>query len=257
MKKLLLFLLVFALIFSFGCAKNDASEELVVFAAASLTETLTELAERYEAQHPNVSIVFNFDSSGTLQTQIENGAPCDLFISASPKQMDALEQAGLLISDSRFDILQNNIVLATAYGNPSNIQSFDDLIDRLQTGDILLAIGNSDVPVGQYTQKIFAFYGVDEAAVAGSITYGTNVKEVTTQVAEAIADCGIVYATDAASAGLAVVDAATADMCGQVIYPAAIVKDTKQEALSRDFLDFLTSDEAGAVFASVGFTALR
>lgn len=256
MKKILVWLLVFSLIFSFGCAKKDDSTELIVFAAASMTETLTELAERYEAEHPNIKITFNFDSSGTLQTQIEAGAECDVFISAGQKQANALEDAGLLMANSRFDILENKVVLTVPNGNPADVQSFDDLPERLQAGDILLAMGNSDVPVGQYTQKIFAFYGIDEAKIAGNITYGTNVKEVTTQVTEAAADCGIVYATDAASADLTVVDAATADMCGQVIYPAAIVKNTAHEQAARDFLGYLTSDEASSVFAAVGFTPL-
>ncbi|MBQ5748798.1 MAG: molybdate ABC transporter substrate-binding protein, partial [Oscillospiraceae bacterium] len=165
-------------------------------------------------------------------------------------------EAGLLMADSRFDILENKVVLSVPNGNPANIYSFDDLTERLQTGDILLAMGNCDVPVGQYTQKIFDFYGVIESEIAGNITYATNVKEITTQVAEGSVDCGIVYATDAASANLTVVDAATAQMCGQVIYPAAIVKNTAHEQAARDFLEYLTSDEAGSIFASVGFTPL-
>ena len=128
----------------------------------------------------------------------------------------------------------------------------------LQSGDVLLAMGNSDVPVGQYTQKIFAYYGLDEAALndAGVLTYGTNVKEVTSQVAEAAVDCGIIYATDAFSDGLTVVAEATAEMCGQVIYPAAVLNITKNEEAAKAFLAYLQTDEAAAVFESVGFTPL-
>ena len=107
--------------------------------------------------------------------------------------------------------------------------------------DLLFAMGNSDVPVGSYTQKIFAYYGIDEAAVADHITYGTNVKEVTTAVVEGTADCGVVYATDAYSAGLTPVDYATADMCGQVIYPAAVMKSAKNAEAAQHFLTYLTA----------------
>ena len=120
-------------------------------------------------------------------------------------------------------------------------------------------MGNSDVPVGQYTQKILAFYGLDEAALAktGALTYGTNVKEVTTQVKEASVDCGVIYGTDAYSAGLTVVDSATAEMCGQVIYPAAVLSTSAHPEAAQAFLDYLTGDAASAVFEGVGFTPVR
>ena len=121
-----------------------------------------------------------------------------------------------------------------------------------------MAMGNSDVPVGQYTQKILAYYDLDEEelANAGKITYGTNVKEVTTQVVEASVDCGVVYCTDAFSAGLTVVDSATADMCGQVIYPAAVMKNSANPEAAQAFLDYLTGDEAMAIFENVGFSSV-
>jgi molybdate transport system substrate-binding protein len=227
--------------------------ELTVFAAASLTETLTEIADLYAVEAPNVTLSFNFDSSGTLQTQIEEGAVCDLFLSAGQKQMDALEEESLIVSDSRIDLLGNQVTLAVAEGNPANVQSFDDMAERLQSGDLYLAIGNSDVPVGQYTQKIFEYYNIDESAVAGSLTYGTNVKEVTTQVAEGSADCGIIYCTDAYSEGLEVVGTATDEMCGQVIYPAAVLGGSEYQAEAQAFLDFLTTEACSEIFAEVGF----
>ena len=250
-----------------GSASGDDAEPitLVVFAAASMTETLTEIAGNYKTVAPNVTLCFNFDSSGKLLTQIEEGALCDLFISAAPKQMNALDgslkdDAGknpngqdMLLEGSRLNLLENKVTLAVPEGNPKGIESFDQLADLLQNGEVMLAIGNSDVPVGQYTQKIFAFYGIDEAAITDQLTYGNNVKEVTTQVTEAAADCGIIYATDAFSAGLTVVDSATAEMCGQVIYPAAVLKDGQTEA-ARAFLDYLQTEEAMAVFQSVGFS---
>ena len=246
------------------------SAELTVFAAASMTETLNQIAEDYKAVDPNVTLTFNFASSGDLLTQIKEGADCDVFISAAPKQMNALDGSlkddtdknpdGLdeLLGGTRIDLLENKVTLAVPEGNPKGIKSFDDLADKLKSGDVLLAIGNSDVPVGQYTQKIFAHYGLDEAALASSgvLTYGSNVKEVTTQVSEGAVDCGIIYATDAFSAGLVTVDEATADMCGQVIYPAAVLKNSAHADEAKAFLDYLTTDEAGKVFESVGFTTL-
>ena len=245
------------------------SAELTVFAAASMTETLNQIAEDYKAVAPNVTLTFNFASSGDLLTQIKEGADCDVFISA-PKQMNALDGSlkddtdknpdGLdeLQGGTRIDLLENKVTLAVPEGNPKGVQSFDDLAGKLKSGDVLLAIGNSDVPVGQYTQKIFAHYGLDEAALASSgvLTYGSNVKEVTTQVSEGAVDCGIIYATDAFSAGLDTVDEATADMCGQVIYPAAVLKNSTHADEAKAFLDYLTTDEAGKVFESVGFTTL-
>lgn len=246
------------------------SVELTVFAAASMTETLNQIAEDYKAVDPNVTLTFNFASSGDLLTQIKEGADCDVFISAAPKQMNALDGSlkddtdknpdGLdeLQGGTRIDLLENKVTLAVPEGNPKGIKSFDDLAEKLKSGDVLLAIGNSDVPVGQYTQKIFSCYKLDEKALAdaGVLTYGSNVKEVTTQVSEGAVDCGIIYATDAFSAGLDTVDKATADMCGQVIYPAAVLKNSTHADEAKAFLDYLTTDEAGKVFESVGFTTL-
>ncbi|MCD8322623.1 MAG: molybdate ABC transporter substrate-binding protein [Oscillospiraceae bacterium] len=249
-------------------AESAYSGELIVFAAASMTETLTEIGDLFMEANPDVEIVFNFDSSGTLKTQIEEGADCDVFISAGQKQMDQLDITAdesvntdgldFVISETRFDILENKVTLAVPEGNPAGIESFDQLAELLAAGDVFLAMGNEDVPVGQYTQLILEYYGLDEEELAsnGCITYGSNVKEVTTQVSEATVDCGIIYATDAYSAGLTVVDSATAEMCGQVIYPAAVLNITSNQELAEAFLEFCTSDEASAILESVGFTPL-
>ena len=240
--------------------------ELIVFAAASMTETLTELGNKYMDANENVTIVFNFDSSGTLKTQIQEGADVDIFISAGQKQMNQLDITAsaevntdgldFVLADTRFNILENKVALAVPEGNPANINSYDDLIAGLKDGSVMLAMGNSDVPVGQYTQKILKYFELSEEdlAAAGVITYGSNVKEVTTQVSEATVDCGIIYQTDAFSAGLTVVDTATAEMCGQVIYPAAVMNVSKNVDAAKAFLEYLTSAEADAVFENVGFT---
>lgn len=242
--------------------------EVIVFAAASMTETLNQIKETYEAENPGVTLTFNFDSSGTLKTQIQEGADCDLFISAGQKQMNQLditassdvntEGLDFVDPDTRVNLLENKVTLAVPEGNPKGIESFDQLADLLKNGEVLMAMGNSDVPVGQYTQKILAYYGLDETTLAneGKITYGTNVKEVTTQISEASVDCGVIYETDAYSAGLTTVDSATPEMCGQVIYPAAVLKTAKNPDGAKKFLDYLQTDEAMKVFESVGFSAV-
>ncbi len=255
-----------------GSSGEEGGEtvELIVFAAASMQETLEEIAEDYKAVAPNVTLIYSFESSGTLLDNIEAGADCDLFISAAPTQMNALDGTmaddaeknpdgqDLLLEGNRVDLLENKVALAVPEGNPKNIESFDQLAQLLKSGDVFLAMGNSDVPVGQYTQKIFAYYGLDEDSLnaAGVLTYGTNVKEVTSQVSEGAVDCGVIYATDAFSAGLTVVDGATAEMCGQVIYPAAVLKNSQHPEEAKAFLAYLQGDEAGTVFESVGFTPL-
>lgn len=239
--------------------------ELIVFAAASMTETMNQIAELYKAKAPNVTLTYNFDSSGTLKTQIQEGAECDLFISAGQKQMNQLDitadpevntdKLDFVLEGTRINLLENRVTLCVPEGNPKDIRSFDDLADKLKEGSVLMAMGNSDVPVGQYTQKILAFYGLDEEKLAkdGVITYGTNVKEVTTQVTEASVDCGVVYCTDAFSAGLTPVDYATKEMCGQVIYPAAVLNVSKNQEAAKEFLAYLQTDEAMKVFEAVGF----
>ena len=242
--------------------------ELIVFAAASMTETLNQIAEMYKAVAPNVTLIYNFDSSGTLKTQIQEGAECDLFISAGQKQMNQLDitanpevntdKLDFVLEGTRINLLENRVTLCVPEGNPKDIRSFDDLADKLKAGSVLMAMGNSDVPVGQYTQKILAFYGLDEEKLAkdGVITYGTNVKEVTTQVTEVSVDCGVVYCTDAFSAGLTPVDYATKEMCGQVIYPAAVLNVSKNQEAAKEFLAYLQTDEAMKVFEAVGFASV-
>ena len=249
-------------------AASGESVELIVFAAASLTETLNAIAETYSAENPGVTFSFNFDSSGTLKTQIQEGADCDLFISAGQKQMNQLDSTAsaegntegldFVDAESRVDLLENKVVLCVPEGSNKGIDSFDSLAEHLKAKDILFCMGNSDVPVGQYTQKILAYYDLDEAALAaaGVITYGSNVKEVTTQVSEASVDAGVVYCTDAYSAGLTPVDEATKEMCGQVIYPAAVMKNALHAEAAKEFLAYLRTDKAATVFESVGFTAL-
>lgn len=265
MKKSLSLMLSLVLVLGLGTAYStqQAPTEVLVFAAASMTETLTALIEQYRQVAPEVSIVATFDSSGTLKTQIENGAPCDLFISAAQKQMNQLDiqsdeaanpaRLDFVLAGSRVDLLENRVVLVVPEGNPEGIESFEDIPKAS-----LMAIGNADVPVGSYSLEILSSLKLDEAELAGAgrLTYGSNVKEVVTQVKEGAVACGIVYATDARSAGLQVVDQATPQMCSQVIYPAAVITSGSQPEAAQAFLDYLRSDAAEPVFSEVGFSLL-
>ena len=283
MRKIFALLIAAVMVLSFAACAAPATEEtaapeetvpeaepveLIVFAAASMTETMNQIAEMYKTVAPNVTLTYNFDSSGTLKTQIQEGAECDLFISAGQKQMNQLDitadpevntdKLDFVLEGTRINLLENRVTLCVSEGNPKDIKSFDDLADKLKEGSVLMAMGNSDVPVGQHTQKILAFYGLDEEKLAkdGVITYGTNVKEVTTQVTEASVDCGVVYCTDAFSAGLTPVDYATKEMCGQVIYPAAVLNVSKNQEAAKEFLAYLQTDEAMKVFEAVGFASV-
>lgn len=263
-KRLAIFLASLFLLGLVGCGNagnepggpSEPEVELVVFAAASLTETMDAIIEAYKEVAPHVTVIPNYDSSGTLLQQVRAGADCDIFLSAAQKQMDALEEENGLLEGSRVDLLENRVVLAVPEGNPKGVESFAELAELLRSGEVFLAMGNSDVPVGQYTRKIFEYYGLDETELAarGRLTYGSNVKEVVTFVNESMVDCGVVYATDAASAGLTVVDWATAGMCGQVIYPAAVLSGTANEEAARAFLAYLQSEAAQTIFAAVGFS---
>jgi molybdate transport system substrate-binding protein len=249
-------------------AATTEKTKLIVFAAASLTESLQASGDTYMNDNPEIELSFNFDSSGTLKTQIQEGADCDVFISAGQKQMNQLditadssvntEGLDYVLADSRFDILENKVVLVVPEGNPEAINSFEDMAEKLKAHEILLAMGNSDVPVGQYTQKILAYFDLDETelANAGCITYGTNVKEVTTQVAQGSVACGIVYQTDAYSADLEVVASATSEMCGRVVYPAAVMKNSQHQEQAEAYLTFLRGKVASQDFEDVGFTPL-
>lgn len=228
--------------------------ELHVYAAASLTESMNQIAENYKAVAPNVTITYTFDSSGTLKTQIEEGGDCDLFLSAAQKQMNGLAEGGYIDEGSRVDLLENKVTLAVPQGNPAGVASFEDVnTDKVK----MIALGNSDVPVGQYSQELFTAMGVWDA-IQDKITFGSNVKEVTTWVGESTVDCGVVYATDAFSAGLEVVaEADPALLTNQVIYPAAVLAASAHKDEAQAFLDYLKTDESVAVFEGVGFAMAK
>lgn len=243
---------------------DDTEEpvELIIFAAASMTETITELAEMYKEVAPNVTLVVTFDSSGTLKTQIEEGADCDVFISAAQKQMNELditsdtntEGLDFILSESRVNILENKVVLVVPEGNPAGLTSFDDVATDVAS---TIALGNSDVPVGQYSEDIFTNMGIWDA-IQGKITFGTNVKEMTTWISEGTVDCGVVYSTDANAANLQVIVEASADMMTKsATYPAAILKASKNVVAAQAYLDYLQSEACSAVFRAAGFSVVK
>jgi len=239
-----------------GCVKKTTPAEQVtlnVFAAASLTEALNEIADLYKTVKPEVTLSFNFNSSGTLQTQIENGAEADLFLSAGQRQMNAL--AGVYIDDAtRKDLLVNSVVLIVPNGSNKGISSFNDCLTAKVS---LMALGNADVPVGQYSEEIFKFLnGWDIVSAKASL--GTNVKEVLSQVESGSVDCGVVYSTDAATSnGVTVVADAPSGSHQPVVYPAAVVKSSPNAQAAQAYLDYLSSPAAVAVFEKIGFTVVR
>ena len=252
-----------------GCSAQESAEtteqadktEIVVFAAASMTDTMNEIAEMYKAVEPDVNIVYNFDSSGTLKTQIQEGADCDIFISAAQKQMNQLDINGgdentegldFVDTDTRFNLVSNSVVLITPVGNPADVESFEDLAsDKVS----LIALGNSDVPVGQYSEEIFNYMGIwDQLNSESKITFGSNVREVLAQVEEGAVDCGVVYSTDAATTDKVEIAAAAPEGSHQdVTYPAAVLKTSKNPEAAKAFIDYLKTGECTEVFEKAGF----
>ena len=246
--------------------EDTQQTELIVFAAASMTDTMNEIAEMYKAVEPDVNIVYNFDSSGTLKTQIQEGADCDIFISAAQKQMNQLDAAqdaeanpeklDFVDTDTRFNLVSNSVVPITPVGNPANITSFDDVATEKVS---LIALGNSDVPVGQYSEEIFTYMGVwDQLNSEQKITFGTNVREVLAQVEEGGVDCGIVYSTDAATTDKVEIAAAAPEGSHKAItYPAAVLKTSKNPDAAKAFIDYLKTDDCTAVFEDAGFISAK
>lgn len=262
MKKIIIVLLIlccYSPLFAKG--SKDKKTELVVFAAASLKNTLTEIKAEFEKKYPNINVIYNFDSSGTLRTQIKEGAKADIFISAGVKQMDDIDAekggADFILSSLRSDFLENSVVLAVNDVNKKNIKSFNDLLALINKKDVLIAIGNNDVPVGEYTLDIFKYFNINtkELDKYSLLSYGTNVKEVASQIKNGVVDCGFVYKTDATSENLVIVDTATEDMCRKALYPIAILKNGNKNTAEL-YLNFLKKPEIKEIFINVGFSVL-
>jgi molybdate transport system substrate-binding protein len=247
-------LLMFTALISFniGCAKKQITENisLNISAAASLKDSINEIKKLYEAEKSDTNLTINFGSSGTLQQQIEQGADMDLFISAASKQMDSLESKNLILNETRKDLLLNNIVLIAPKDSYS-INSFADLTTE-KTKHIALGEPKS-VPAGQYAEEILKSEGILDK-VKEKTVYAKDVKEVLTWVETGNADAGIVYATDAkASDKVKVVAVVFSVSHNPIVYPAAVIKSSKNTAAAEDFMNFLSSEKAKAVFEKYGF----
>lgn len=229
------------------------SEEILIAAAASLKNAYEEdLIPMFQEKYPQITVKGTYDSSGKLQTQIEEGLEADVFMSAAVKQMKALNEGGWIASETVVDLLENKIVLIVPAGQEEGITAFEEIVkaDSIALGD------PESVPAGQYAREALLRLGLWED-VSAKASFGTNVTEVLNQVAEASADAGIVYATDAA--GMAdkvsvVAQAPEAGLSDKVIYPVAVVKGTAHREAADCFVKFLTSQEAIEVFQSYGFT---
>ena len=231
-----------------------------------MTESLDKVIAEFQKQNPDCKVTTTYDSSGTLETQILQGASCDVFISAAQKQMNELDgenEACLgenyVKKGTRVDLLENTAVLVAADAKKDQLKSWDDFVEILKSAqsssDLIFCMGNSDVPVGAYTSKILTNLGIseDDLVSKGIVTYGTNVKEVTSQVQSGAADCGIIYSTDAYSAKMTPVATADSSLAGEIIYPAAVMEKAENPEAAQAFLDFLQTDTAMKEFTAVGF----
>ncbi|MGD9567732.1 MAG: molybdate ABC transporter substrate-binding protein [Sedimentibacter sp.] len=282
MKKVISLILVLCLVFSLaGCSTNTPVEEnkpqeepkteapaqepaqpaqepaapeatILLAAAASLKSCMdNELIPLFTEQNPNITVNVTYDSSGKLQTQIEEGAEVDVFMSAAMKQMNALNEKGLIVENSIIELLENKIVLIVPKGSDKDISTFEHIV-RAEA----IAVGDPEsVPAGQYAKEALENLGLWEQ-VLPLASLGTNVTEVLNWVAEGSADTGVVYATDAASNDkVEVVAEAPEGSVSKVIYPVGIVKVTKNEDAAKIFTEFLQSDDAIKIFESYGFSA--
>ena len=237
-----------------GCENsrtNAETTELTVAAAASLTDVMEEIAVLYNNSNPNVDLKFTFGGSGALMTQIEEGAPVDVFISAAQKQMDTLEEKGMIKDDTRVDLLSNQVVLITSKSTQKEIESFEDIAtDKVEK----IALGDpSSVPVGQYSQEIFDKLGIVDEADKKAV-YAADVRQVLSWVVSGEVDCGIVYRTDAITSGLVtIVTQAPYGSHNPVIYPAALVDGTNNTDAGEKFIEFLFTDQAKSIFEKYGF----
>lgn len=237
-------------------AASGEETEILVAAAASLKNAYEDkLIPMFEEANPGVTVKGTYDSSGKLQTQIEEGLDADVFMSAATKQMKALDEEGMIASDTITDLLENKIVLIVPAGNEKKLEKFEDIekADSIALGD------PASVPAGQYAQEALTNLGIWDK-IQDKVSFGTNVTEVLNQVAAASADAGIVYATDAASMAdkvEVVAEAPEGSLSKKVIYPVAVVKGTAHEEVAKEFVAFLQTDKAITVFEDYGFSSAQ
>lgn len=236
-------------------ADTDLKGEVNTFIAASLSNAMEEIQKDFNETYPDVEILYNADSSGTLQTQIEEGARCDIFFSAADKQMDALVDENLAKKDTVEDILENKVVLIKPKDGETKVTGFENITDAAN-----IALAGDSVPVGQYSREIFDNLGITDEVNKMEINEGKNVSEVLAAVSEGSNEIGIVYATDAASVvdKVDVIAEAPADaLKTPVLYPVGLIEDKEATAAAEAFLEYIKSDDAMKVFEKYGFTAYK
>ena len=236
---------------------TELKGEVYTFIAASLSNAMDEIQKNFNETYPDVKILYNADSSGTLQTQIEEGARCDIFFSAADKQMDALVDEDLAIKDSVEDLLENKVVLIKPKEGETKVTGFENITDAAN-----IALAGDSVPVGQYAREIFDNLGITDGVNKMEINEGKNVSEVLAAVSEGSNEIGIVYATDAASVTdkVDVIAEAPEDSLNTpVLYPVGLISDEEassdDEMAAETFLSYIKSDDAMKVFEKYGFTA--
>jgi molybdate transport system substrate-binding protein len=232
-------------------AEPAASVELTIAAAASLTDVTAEISEEYAKVAPNVKLTFTYGASGALQTQIEQGAPADIFMSAATKQMDALDEQSLLLAGSKTNLLENKVVLIVPKDSDAGITSFEDVAgDKVEK----IALGDPEsVPAGQYAEQVFTSLNILDA-VKEKANYGTDVRQVLTWVESGDVDCGVVYATDAATSDkVQVICEAPEGSAPKIIYPVAVIAATGHPDEAQSFIDYLKTPEVAALFEKYGF----
>jgi molybdate transport system substrate-binding protein len=238
-------------LFNSPTAIAQATTQLIVSAAASLTDALKELAPLYHQAHSNVSVRYNFASSGALQQQIENSAPADVFISAAEKQMDALQQKNLLVSNTRRNLLTNRLVLVvpTRASGIANLKSLTDIrMRRIVIGD------PRSVPAGQYAEEALTKAGVWKQ-LKPKYVLASNVRQVLQFVEAGNVDAGLVYLTDAKTTNkVKIAQTIPANLHSQIVHPIAVLKNSRNQTVSRNFVQFLLSNSAKKVFIKYGFT---
>ena len=243
----------------FAAETSDLKGEVNTFIAASLSNAMEEIQKDFNETYPDVEILYNADSSGTLQTQIEEGARCDIFFSAADKQMDALVDENLAKKDTVEDILENKVVLIKPKDGETKVTGFENITDAAN-----IALAGDSVPVGQYSREIFDNLGITDEVNKMEINEGKNVSEVLAAVSEGSNEIGIVYATDAASVAdkVDVIAEAPADaLKTPVLYPVGLIEDKEASeddtAAAEAFLEYIKSDDAMKVFEKYGFTAYK
>ena len=248
-KRIKILILLMTMLLITGCEKKDKTKELLVGAAASLKPVMEEITAAYQEENPGITVNYNFAGSGTLEQQIRQGADLDLFLSASKKQMNSLEEDHYLLENSKTELLLNQLVLVVPKDSKSDISGFKDIIKAA-----VIALGDpASVPAGQYAAEVLDFYDVTDEVTPKAV-YGKDVTEVLTWVGSGNADTGIVYSTDAISSDkVKVLATAPEESHSPIVYLAAVLRRTEEEEIANQYLDFLRTKKSKEIFMEYGF----